>query len=55
VYVDWGDGSVEKFNGNISGVVHTYSTTGTFYAKVSNNISNFAPCGNNSTWYGTTS
>ena len=54
MYVDWGDGSVEKFNGNISVLVHTYSSTGTFHAKVSNNISSFAACGNNSSWYGTT-
>lgn len=55
VYIDWGDGSVEKIDGNISQLTHTYTDVGTFNVKVSNNITSFAPSYNNSTWYGTTS
>ena len=55
VYVDWGDGSVEKVDGNISQLAHTYVGVGTFNVKVSNNLTSFAPSYNNSTWYGTTS
>ena len=55
VYVDWGDGAVEKINGNISKLAHTYSANGNYTVKVSNNITSFAPSYNDSTWYGTTS
>ena len=55
IYIDWGDGSVEKLTSNISQKSHTYSSAGTFTVKISNNITSFAPSYNNSTWYGTTS
>lgn len=54
VVVDWGDGNVEAIEGNISQLVHEYSSVGVFHVKVSN-ISNFAASANNSTWYSTTS
>lgn len=55
IYIDWGDGSVEKLTSSISQKSHTYSSAGTFTVKISNNITSFAPSYNNSTWYGTTS
>lgn len=55
VYIDWGDGAVEKINGNVSKLAHTYSANGNYTVKVSNNITNFAPSYNDSTWYQTTS
>lgn len=54
IVVDWGDGNVEAIEGNISQLVHEYSSVGVFYVKISN-ISNFAASTSNSTWYGTTS
>lgn len=53
--VDWGDGSTDVVYGNVSQLVHTYSSNGTFTVRVNNNISSFALSANNSTWYGTTS
>lgn len=53
--VDWGDGSIDVVYGNISQLVHTYSSNGTFTVQVNNNISSFALSADNSTWYGTTS
>ena len=55
VYVDWGDGNVEKINGNISKLSHSYINAGTYSVKVSNNLTSFAPSYNDSTWYNTTS
>lgn len=55
IYIDWGDGTVEKTNSSISQKSHTYKTNGNFTVKISNNITSFAPSYNNSTWYGTTS
>lgn len=55
IYIDWGDGSVEKLTSSISQKSHTYSSVGTFTVKISNNITSFAPSYNNSTWYETTS
>lgn len=55
VYVDWGDGNVEKINGNISQLSHSYANTGIYTVKVSNNLTSFAPSYSNSTWYNTTS
>lgn len=55
VYIDWGDGAVEKVDGNISQKAHTYASAGTYTVKVSNNLTSFAPSNNNSTWYNTTS
>ena len=55
VYVDWGDGNVEKINGNISKLSHSYANAGIYSVKVSNNLTSFAPSRNDSTWYNTTS
>lgn len=55
VYVDWGDGAVERVDDNISKLAHTYSTDGSYIVKVSNNITNFAPSYNDSDWFNTTS
>ena len=55
IYIDWGDGGVEKINGNISQLSHSYETSGIYVVKISNNINNFAANGNSSTWYNTTS
>lgn len=55
VYVDWGDGTMDEVNGNISQLAHEYSSVGTFRVRITDNISNFAASGSNSTWYNTTS
>ena len=55
VYVDWGDGDVEKINGNISKLSHSYANAGIYTVKVSNNLASFAPSYDDSTWYNTTS
>ena len=55
VYVDWGDGNVEKINGNISQLSHSYANAGIYTVKVSNNLTSFAPSYSNNTWYNTTS
>lgn len=55
VYVDWGDGNVDKVDGNISKLSHSYTNAGTYSVKVSNNLTSFAPSYNDSTWYNTTS
>lgn len=55
IYVDWGDGSVEKIDGSISQLAHEYANAGTYHVKVSNNTTSFNPSYNNSTWYSTTS
>lgn len=55
VVVDWGDGNVEAIEGNISQLVHEYSSVGVFHVKISN-ISNFAASSTNAnTWVETTS
>ena len=55
IYIDWGDGTVEKTTSSISQKSHIYKTNGNFTVKISNNITSFAPSYNNSTWYETTS
>lgn len=55
VYVDWGDGNVEKINGNISKLSHSYANAGIYSVKISNNLTSFAPSRNDSTWCNTTS
>lgn len=55
VYVDWGDGDVEKINDNISQLSHSYANAGIYTVKVSNNLASFAPSYDDSTWYDTTS
>lgn len=52
--VDWGDGTTLVVYGNVSQLVHTYSSNGTFTVRVNNNISSFALSANDSTWYQTT-
>ena len=53
IYIDWGDGCVEKHLSSISQLVHTYSTPGVYRAKVSNNISSIAFGGSKSGWCNT--
>lgn len=55
VFVDWGDGTMDEVNGNISQLAHEYSSVGTFRVRITDNITNFAASGDNSTWYNTTS
>ena len=55
ITVDWGDGNLEEVNGNINQLAHEYASAGTYHVKVSNNITNFAPSYNDSTWCSTTS
>lgn len=52
--VDWGDGTTDVVYGNISQLVHTYSSNGTFTMRVNDSISSIALSTNNSTWYSTT-
>ena len=52
--VDWGDGTTDVVYGNISQLVHTYSSNGTFTVRINNSISSIALSANDSTWYGTT-
>ena len=55
VYVDWGDGDVEKINDIISQLSHSYTNAGIYSVKVSNNLTSFAPSYTDSSWYNTTS
>ena len=55
VYVDWGDGSMDEVDGNISQLAHEYASAGTYHVKITNNVSNFAASYANGTWYNTTS
>ena len=55
VYVDWGDGNVEKINGNISQLSHSYANAGIYSVKVSNNLTSFAPSYNDRGWHNITS
>ena len=55
VYVDWGDGSMDEVDGNISQLVHEYASAGTYHVKITDNVTNFAPSYSNSTWHSTTS
>ena len=55
IYIDWGDGTVEKLTSSISQKSYTYKTNGNFIVKISDNITSFAPSYNNSAWYETTS
>lgn len=57
VVIDWGDGTVENVNGDISQKVHTYSTVGTFNVVIEN-IKSYAASTvavNPFTWQNTTS
>ena len=54
IVIDWGDGTVERVDGDISQKAHTYDSVGTFNVVVTN-IKTFAASGNNGTWYNTTS
>lgn len=54
VVIDWGDGTVELVNGDVSQKVHTYATVGTFEATISN-VKTFAASANNSAWRDLTS
>ena len=53
VVIDWGDGTVEQVNGDVSQKVHEYATVGEFEATISN-VKTFI-AGANDTWYNTTS
>lgn len=52
--VDWGDGTRDVVYGNVSQLVHEYSTAGTYEVGISDSITSFGISANNSTWYGTT-
>ena len=54
VIIDWGDGTVEQVNDNVSQKVHEYATVGTFNVVVEN-IKSYAASTNNYTWYKTIS
>ena len=51
IKVDWGDGTVDTFTGDITQAVHAYASTGTYTVKVSNDVSAFSLCASNSTYY----
>jgi len=36
IVIDWGDGTVEQANGDVSQKVHTYASVGTFNVVVEN-------------------
>lgn len=55
VYVDWGDGFTDDYNGNISQQVHTYAVPGEYHVRISDNISAFALMANSALWYQVTS
>lgn len=55
VYVDWGDGTMDEVDGNISQLTHEYSSTGMFRVRVTDNITSFAPSSNTNNWNNTTS
>ena len=54
IVINWGDGTVEQVNGDVSQKVHIYSTVGTFNVVVEN-IKLYAASANNYTWINTTS
>jgi len=54
VVIDWGDGTVEQVNGDVSQKVHTYASVGTFNVVVEN-IKSYAASTNDYTWSYTTS
>lgn len=39
ITVDWGDGTVNTYNGDVSGITHTYSSDGFFLLNVSDDVS----------------
>ena len=49
VVIDWGDGTVEQVNGDVSQKVHTYDTIGTFNVVVEN-IKSYAASVNSLDW-----
>ena len=46
---------MDEVDGNISQLVHEYSSAGTYHVRITDNITNFAPSYSDSTWYSTTS
>ena len=54
VVIDWGDGTVEEVDGDVSQKVHEYAKAGQ-YMVVVENIKSYAASANKSTWYNTTS
>ena len=38
VVVDWGDGTIEEFDGNLAGVEHNYSNSGTYDIRLSDDL-----------------
>lgn len=55
LYVDWGDGFTDDYNGNISQKTHTYSVPGTYQVRLSDNVGAFAINTNSAGWYQATS
>ena len=54
VIIDWGDGTVEQVNGDVSQKVHEYASIGTFNVVIEN-IKSYAASTGDFTWYNTTS
>ena len=52
--IDWGDGTVESINGDISQKVHTYASVGTFNVTIEN-IKSYAASTNSTDWFDFTS
>lgn len=50
-FIDWGDGTVEIFDSNVSSKEHRYSDVGTYIVKISDGISSLTVQGASSTDY----
>ena len=50
-FIDWGDGTVERFDSNVSSKEHQYSDAGTYIVKISDGISALTVQGYSSTDY----
>jgi len=51
--VDWGDGTSDTISGNISQLVHTYASLGTYTVTINNTIRSIALSYSGSAWYST--
>lgn len=49
IVIDWGDGTVENVNGNVSQKVHEYTTIDTFNVVVEN-IKSYCAVSSDTTW-----
>ena len=55
IFVDWGDSNMDAVDGNINQLAHTYASPGTYNVRITDNITDIAINGNDSTWHTTTS